>query len=80
MTGSFLFQIENTRAYRRTFGESRKVHQKGRRLTKPVRNVLVGLSAARGFSGMGGGLKTPLGPLKTATSANKDLPQTHVEE
>ena len=29
-------QIENTRAYRKTFGESRKVHQKGRRMTKPM--------------------------------------------
>ena len=61
-------QIENTRAYRKTFGESRKVHQKGRRMTKPVRNVMVGLSAARGFSAMGGGLK-PLKPSSSGPSA-----------
>lgn len=72
--------IENTRAYRRTFGESRKVHQKGSRLTKPVRNVLVGLSAARGFSDMGGGFKTTLAPLKAAESAYKEQPQSHPEE
>jgi hypothetical protein len=46
-------QTENTRCYQATFGESRRVRQKGERFKPAMRHALTALHGARAFSHLG---------------------------